>query len=243
MARLTPEQQELVRAGRDALKPTAADRERVLQALALRVGGGEGVAKDAASEAARAPVAASGTIPKVVAVLTGIAFLGGVAFFGLREHAPSASSAPVATPRSEASTSVEASTEARPAIPSSPTAQHELGDEELVAEPVTRKTVGKKQIAANAPQDTLAQEVAILSRASAKLHGGQPAEALAMLSEHRRMFPRGVLQQECIAARVQAFCALGRVTEAKSELERLAKLAPRSPLAAGARKACGGALE
>jgi hypothetical protein len=237
MARLTAEQQELVRAGRESLKPTAADRERVLQALALRVGGGE--SKDAALEASRVPVAASGTITKAVAVLAGIACLGGVAFFALREHAPAASTAPVPTLRSGASTSTKAPTE----ILSSPLAQQDLGDAELAAEPVTRKMVGKRQVLANAPQDTLAREIAILSRASAKLHGGQPAEALALLSEHRRMFPRGVFQQECIAARIQAFCALGQVTEARSELERLAKLAPSSPLAAAARKACGGALE
>jgi hypothetical protein len=92
-----------------------------------------------------------------------------------------------------------------------------------------------------APQgeETLKEEVAILSRAGAALRNGNPALALKALDEHRRRFPSGVLVQERSAARVQALCALGRVAEGRAELGRLEKRAPQSPLTARARKACG----
>ena len=87
--------------------------------------------------------------------------------------------------------------------------------------------------------DSLAEEVAILSQASAELHAGRPAAALKALEEHRRKFPRGVLAQERTSARIQALCALGRTKEAQSELARLARTSPNSPHVARARKACG----
>lgn len=82
----------------------------------------------------------------------------------------------------------------------------------------------------------LAEEVALLSRATSALRSGNSSEALATLAEHQRRFPRGVLSQQRHAARAQALCQLGRKTEAKTEL---AKLAKSSPLAARTRQACG----
>jgi len=92
------------------------------------------------------------------------------------------------------------------------------------------------------PTDRLAEEVAILSQASAALHGGRPAAALKALDEHRRKFPRGALLQERASARIQALCALGRMKEARSELLRLARTSPNSPHVVRARKACGAAV-
>jgi hypothetical protein len=54
---------------------------------------------------------------------------------------------------------------------------------------------------ASRPADSLAEEVAILSHASAELHAGRPAAALKALDEHRRKFPRGALAQERTSAR------------------------------------------
>jgi hypothetical protein len=95
---------------------------------------------------------------------------------------------------------------------------------------------------ADSRSDSLAQEVAILSRAGAELHGGRAQAALTVLEEHQRKFPGGVLTQERTAARVQALCALGRTKEAQAELARLARVSPNSPHEARARKACGSAL-
>jgi hypothetical protein len=99
--------------------------------------------------------------------------------------------------------------------------------------------VVKPAFAPSHASDNLAQEVAILSHASAELHAGRPASALVALDEHQKLFPTGVLAEERIAARVQVYCALGRINEAKQELAQLAQLSPNSPHEARARKACG----
>jgi predicted Zn-dependent protease len=85
----------------------------------------------------------------------------------------------------------------------------------------------------------LAKEVAMLSQASADLHAGRPAAALTVLDEHQRKFPHGGLVQERTSARIQALCALGRMTDAQDELARFARTSPNSPHLARARKACG----
>ena len=71
-------------------------------------------------------------------------------------------------------------------------------------------------------EDRLAQEVALLARATSNLHAGRPADALKVLDEYQHRFPRGLLSQERRAAKAQALCALGRQTEAQVELSRLA---------------------
>jgi hypothetical protein len=79
--------------------------------------------------------------------------------------------------------------------------------------------------------------VAILSQAERALRAAKYQEALRLLDEHRRKFPNGALAQERSAARAQALCGLGRVSDAQAELARLAKVSPKSPH--GARtKAC-----
>jgi len=84
-------------------------------------------------------------------------------------------------------------------------------------------------------QDRLAQEVALLARATSDLHAGRAANALKVLDEYQRQFPKGLLTEERRAARAQALCALGRQSEAQAEL---ARLAPQSPAAARAKQVC-----
>jgi hypothetical protein len=52
-------------------------------------------------------------------------------------------------------------------------------------------------------------------------------------------FPKGLLSEEQRAARAQALCSLGRFDEAN---EKLAGLAPQSPLAVQARQFCDARL-
>ena len=73
----------------------------------------------------------------------------------------------------------------------------------------------------------LAEEVEILSRATAALHSGRPAEALRLLAEHQRDFPKGALSLERRIARAHALCLLGRHSEAEAELARLPQSSPQ----------------
>jgi hypothetical protein len=90
------------------------------------------------------------------------------------------------------------------------------------------------------PSDRLAEEVAILSRAETELHAGRYASALRILDEHQRRFPHGTLTEERIAARIHALCGLGRVSEARAEM---ARVAPGSLHAGSARAACASSAQ
>jgi hypothetical protein len=219
---LNPKAEELVRAGRSALRPTDADCERVFQALQPRLGstlepkGVEGLST--------APPTASVTIAKLTAAIVAMSVAGAGIFIMLRTNTLPASPAATAPVASEATLQgpVDQVPESAPfAVP-----QAQPSDE-------------KRAPAAPRPADNLAEEVALLSQASADLHAGRPAAALTVLDEHRRKFPHGALVQERASARVQALCALGSMNEAQAEIARLARMSPNSPHLARARKACG----
>jgi hypothetical protein len=218
LAELTPRAQELVRAGRDALRPSDADRERVLQALLPKLG----------PVAAASTSIAKATLIKSGALLVGLGVAGAGLFYALKPEEPVAAPPVVATVAPP--TPPAPIGEAAPESPATVTPEA----------PVTEKRGPSASPVRSA--DGLAEEVAILSRAGAELHAGRPQAALTALGEHQRKFPNGVLTQERTAARVQALCALGRTKEAQTELARLARISPNSPHEARARKACGSAL-
>jgi len=91
--------------------------------------------------------------------------------------------------------------------------------------------------ASSAPR-TLSAETELLLAAQRELSAGQPERALALLAEHDRRHPRGVLAQERAASRVLALCAAGRTAEARAEAEAFVREAPGSPLVPRVRRSC-----
>jgi len=70
-------------------------------------------------------------------------------------------------------------------------------------------------------------EAKLLRRAQDAL-SSHPSQALALCSEHARLFPRGLLSQEREVIRIQATAATGRRAEAKAEAERFRQAHPHS---------------
>jgi hypothetical protein len=220
------EAQALVNAGRIALRPTFADRERIFSALSERVSGDYGSGHSAAPPPPPAPAPLArglGLGLKAFYATAGALAVGGVlaslALTRPESHAaqpstPPAKSLPPAAPPPSvvAPATVESSTPAA--------------------------TLEIRSAAAKRSADSLAEEVSILSRAETELHAGRAGSALALLQEHQRKFPRGALVEERIAARIQALCALGRLSEAQTALARLKRLSPESPHETRAREAC-----
>lgn len=228
MSTLGPDARALVQAGRNAARPTAADRERVLQAVQQRV------AQGAAGTAAASPAVGKSLIwPWGSLAVVGLAVVGGLVLFSAQggvAPAPSAANVvAIAAPPVEAA--VNSPNEN--SLNQAPVAPAELAP----ATPAVEPAVASKARVAR-PTDRLAEEVEILARAEAQLHAGRHAAALTVLDEHRRKFPKGALAQERVAARVQALCALGRVDEADRELGVLTRLSPSSPHEGRARAAC-----
>jgi predicted Zn-dependent protease len=221
LSHLNPKAEELVRAGRAALRPTDADRERVFQALQPRLGGN--VEPQGIEPLSTAPAKASLTIGKLTAALVAMSVAGAAVYALLQSKVP-----PV-NPAAQGAVTLEAIPQAVDPRPETtpPSAPHGPSADE------------KRAPAAPRSADSLAKEIAMLSQASADLHAGRPAAALTVLDEHQRKFPHGELVQERTSGRIQALCALGRMTEAQAELARLARTSPNSPHLARARKACG----
>jgi hypothetical protein len=222
VSELGPEGRELVSAGRAAFKPTAADRERVLQALAPQLGTSTGGSLAVAHGAAR------GIVGKLSLVVVGLGVVGGGAMLMRPDDPPPKLVAPIVAPSSAPVVPVVIDRDAPLEAPTAPPP----------SEPVTTESAKAPAPTSSRTEDHLALEVAILSRAGAALRGGRPGAALEALDEHQRRFPSGVLSQERSAARIQALCALGRTREGLSELARLERRAPTSPHVVRARKAC-----
>jgi hypothetical protein len=218
MSESRPEVRALIEAGRAVLLPTTADRERVFAALAVRLGFTTDLPPPSFVAAKRGT---GWQAISAVAVGVGFATLATYNVVAGRHASPHAA-APPATPAAAAVPAASFPIEAPAAVASTPAPSS--------AEPPRAPKVHGRRA------DSLSEEVALLARAETELHAGRFASALDVLDDHARVFPRGVLAQERVAARVHALCGLGRVAEANTEL---ARIAPGSLQESSAREACG----
>jgi hypothetical protein len=221
VTKLGDEARTLVEAGRNTLRPSQEDRERILGALRERI------AHSSAPVGEQAPSAAvkSGLGRAASTGLFAGAALVGALLWQLGQPA----SPPGAVLSRALSISSVLSARVVPPRPSEP-APSASGAAPSVSPEAARGA------APRSPSGRLAEEVALLSRAESELHAGRFAKALLLLDDYERRFPKGALTQEDVAARVQALCGLGRAAAAKAQLKRLA---PGSPHASRARAACG----
>lgn len=217
MNELGPKARALIERSRPALRPTAADRERIEAALRAKLGS-ETVPEIEPHSQAAAPVSSSLLTGATLAVL----LLGAVTWRVFTpEPSPPSRPAPIV---------------ASPAAPAELPASETPSPAELptgLAPPASSKPPAKT--APSNSQDRLALEVSLLSRATRALRAGRADEALRTLEEHQHKFPKGALSQERRIAKAQALCSLGRVLEGRAELERLPK---NSPATVRAEKAC-----
>jgi len=166
--------------------------------------------------------------------------LGGA--FWLTQDAPSPSTTPdeVAAPESAR---VEAPT---PPIDEQPIeiAATEVAQEPAIVPrvvPVERRKAPearstKAKSAKEPPEDSLAAEVALLSRAQAALRGGRPSEALQLTNEHASRFAKPVMAEERAAIELLAQCTSGEATQARAAA--FLRNNPGSPMATRIRTTC-----
>lgn len=226
MSELSSETRELIHQGRSELRPSEADRERIRAALQARLGspGPVGAGTQPAAGALRA------LRPYVSAGVIGLALVGGAVGLAVRarQEAPPPAApavvpdpAPVAPPPPGVDSAAPASSSGLPAVPPAPSNA-----------PAAAPVSGRRQ------PESLAQEVAILSRAAKELRSGRAADALRLLDEHQSKFPKGALSEERRAAKTEALCSLGRFAEARAELDKILRRSPQSALGARARETC-----
>jgi hypothetical protein len=219
MAPLSPKARAVIESGRDGLRPTAAERERI-----------EGVLDASAPTPLGAPRLR--TIPwRLVAPLgVGFALVAGAALFLAQSRAP-LPAPPVRNPTA-ASASAPVNVVVEP-----PTALREPAPAASPS-PQSASRAPLPRPASSQPEDGLTQEIALLSRAASALRAGRAGDALQVINEHQRKFPNGVLIVERRAVKAQALCSLKRVAEGRAEL---AQLALNAPAAARAKQICDAA--
>jgi len=229
---LSPKARALVQAHRDADLPTAADRQRVAAALRARLGSDVLPLERPVHNRLMSNVG-----QRRSATALGLCVVGSVLFLARR---PSSAVSPGSQMRNKSAQSVLASTVTvtATAVSSEPAASSQAPGLALrqAASPAPGHPPAK--VRAAPVQDTLAQEVLLLSSAASQLSSGQAAVALLTLDEHQRRFSNGVLSEERNAAKARALCLLHRLSEGRATL---ARLAPGSPIAARAKQDCDSA--
>jgi hypothetical protein len=243
----------LLEATRFADDATQADADRVHAAVLARIAVGTTAAAGAAATAAgvnhggltsilggaastSAAKSAVGAVALSLKVLTGLGLATAVgvgAAFALHAgHAP--------PPRGGAGSAQRALVAPSPVVTeATPPAASVLP--ELPVPSSQAPVSGEARSPARAPAEAnaLDAEVALLREARQALRDGRAARALALLDEHTRRFPHGVLAEDCAAERVFALCALGSVDQARAEGLRFLASHGLSPHADAVRASCG----
>ena len=179
----------------------------------------------------------------VGAMTAGVAIAGVIAVRGPAEpaaSAPAESTAQVETVasrkpskhRNEASASVAVAAE-----PPSESAVVVVPASTLPS-PTRKARPATTESSAQPTPDTLAEENALLRRASTALTQGAPERALAAMREHARRFPDSALDDLRTALRIEALCAMGNEAQARGEAAAYESAHPQSPTLQRIRHAC-----
>lgn len=232
MNEMSREASQLIHAGREAFRPTEADRARLMAALTGAATLSVGMAAAAAGQRSLSAIFGVSHAARLLAIALPVAAAGG---YWWHATAQSPAKMQMAIPVSHAPAVVA------PKPAPSPVQESEAQPIEPSSEPTIATSPERSGSAVGEsakPGNEIRQEVALLSRAQAALSRGRPQEALDALAEHAARFPRGVLTEERAATRARTLCALGRTQEAEAELKRMEKLNPTSAYLARARESC-----
>jgi hypothetical protein len=194
---------------------------------------------------------AKGLLAGSLWVWFGIGIAAGVGVSGAAAVVSTSSPSPIVERSTAVSTEGDARTPSgdRPALmgsipePASPVATAHEPVSTPSARPSTEATsdaVPASDPSAAIAPSTLHDEAALLQAAQRALAAQQPDQALAALGDHERRFPAGVLGEERQAAKILAYCAVGRVDEARALVRTFAHSSPRSVLIPRLTDSCAG---
>jgi hypothetical protein len=91
---------------------------------------------------------------------------------------------------------------------------------------------------ASASEQTIDEEVKLVSGAQTALRAGDSRRALQLLGEHARRFPNGKLASARIVEHMIVLCSMGSVERARSEADRFLAGNPSSPFAERVKDIC-----
>jgi hypothetical protein len=249
MIELSREARELIENAAHADEPTADDRRRMRQRLAVQLGAAA-VATTSAVAASTAVSASAGSAASgsLVGASKG-GFLAGLGKLALAASVVGAvSTAVLMNARTPATTTKPAQQQqATPAVPE-PAAPVVVASAELAAvvipseaasqgTPVKKPKPARAGARPEAEASSLTVELELLARAQQALRQGEAKQALELAREHAARFPNGGLRQERMGVEALARCALGH--DGSQVVDELTGLSPDSPLLGRVRAACG----
>jgi hypothetical protein len=161
VSNLSPQARALLDAGRAALRPTTADRDRITVALRARIGDAT-LPSDTQAPSAIAGTPAGSAVgwSTVSGLFVGLLVAGGGLWYALSSD----STSPIATAVAASAPSV-----APPVVLAPAPASQESNE----VSPLPPAEAPAPSSATRRPSDRLAEEVAILSRAETELHAGR----------------------------------------------------------------------
>ena len=89
------------------------------------------------------------------------------------------------------------------------------------------------------PNDTLAAEMKLVSRAAVEINGGHHRAAITLLQKHRRSFPEGIMAQERDGLEIIALCSSGQDARAQKKYSTFRRNSPNAPILMRITKTCG----
>jgi hypothetical protein len=222
--------------------PDAAVQGRVWAAVEQRVDAGDpGPAiADSTGNAIGSGSAGWLTPLRVLMVLGGIGLAVGAVALGREQPEPAPAVEPVQSPPVAALTESDVVVPDAPAAAPVPPAPARAAELPEPTEARARKPLARAELDAT---DSLGLEVELLRRARTAANAGRPREALAVLQEHLRRFPRGKLARERDMSRLRAYCALGKQADAKKLAGSMLGRDGSDVLRAKLQKTCAGSIE
>lgn len=247
---LSPKTRALLDAARSFDDPTDEDRDRVRNAVFLRVGSLAAAgtvaitaAKTSSAAASAAPLIAN-TLTSTTTIFGGLAAKVGVAVVVAGAMASGAYVAFRPSHPAPAPVAVVAANAPAPQAPppAAPVAAPAATTEEPAAVDANDLPVDDAKPAAphasHAHVASLEGEMKLLRTADAALRRGDSAAALSALNQEAAQYPHGALSQEREGMRVIALCSGGNVSQGQSAAQRFLSHAAKSPLASRIRSAC-----
>ncbi|HKY36405.1 MAG TPA: hypothetical protein VJN18_10725 [Polyangiaceae bacterium] len=254
MSELSARTRKLLRAAREDFEPEQGDRLRLERRLALQLGVAAGVT--AAGSGAAAATAGSGVGAASLGAFTSIKWVsikwtagvlltigataGGVGAYRVRAASPAlpaaaARAAPAIVKKPLAAAGAVEPRGAQSTVQLDPAPLSEVQTDNNAAAPTTIASPARSSAAS---RTSVADEARLIRSADAAVRRGDTDRALALLEQHSRAYPSGVLAEERAAQRVFALCRAGRTRDAHTEAKRFLRSNPRSHFAGSIRQAC-----
>lgn len=240
----------LMRAGRNvSMSPEL--RNKTLAALGVGVAVGVTTTSVAKAGTLGWLSGKTGAVVAATGLVGALGVAGAVALSGGLSPAPPAAGSGEGERRSNAAATAEAVVDTVDApSDTESSAVPELADDR-VADSAVEREVEQKASAAERPKQRsapahresssaepsgLREELSHIARVESALKGGNPARALALLTEYRRRFPRPRLGLEAEVLTIQALSENGSASAARKRAQRFLDKYPTSPLGARAKR-------